>query len=48
MVQYKDLNKMEQQVFEELEAVFIKRKDLSRKSFVRVLGLMINKYKIKG
>ena len=46
MVDYKDLTKQEKYVFNRIEATFTDSM-LDRKSFVRVLGLMINKHKSK-
>ena len=44
---YTDLTKEEQKVAETIENFFMINKSIKRKSFVRVLGFLINKYKIK-
>jgi len=45
MMERQDLNKAEQQVYDMLEGWFMKHKTISTKSFIKVLGTLINKLK---
>ena len=44
---YTQLDKLEKSVFNRIEDIFIVTPTLTRKSFVKVLGVLINKYKYK-
>ena len=44
---YTQLDKLEKSVFNRIEDIFIVTPALTRKSFVKVLGVLINKYKYK-
>jgi hypothetical protein len=44
---YTDLSKEEQKIADIIDDFFMINKSIKRKSFVRVLGFLINKYKIK-
>jgi hypothetical protein len=48
MVIYSDLNETEKRIFNKVEKIFLEDKSINRAEWVRVLGLMINKYKLKG
>jgi len=47
MKTYQDLNASERSLFEEIEDIFLRR-EIKRSDFVKVLGVLINKYKLKG
>lgn len=46
MTKYKDLENNEKKMFNAIEDLFI-RSSIKRKSFVKVLGILINKFKVK-
>jgi len=47
MKQYKDLGVNEQYLFSTIESLFINHPSIDQKSFVKVLGVLINKYKVR-
>ena len=47
MTTYKDLTPTEKYLFDNLEKIFLDHIVISNKSFVRVLAVLINKYKFK-
>jgi hypothetical protein len=46
MIKFNELPIHEQEVFLAIEKIFINHKCIDRKSFVKILGMMINKYKL--
>ena len=47
MKQYKDLNEAQKNLFNKIEDFFVSNKSIQRKDFIKVLGILINKYKVK-
>ena len=45
MIEYKDLNQKEKVLFEQIEKEFIDKPYLEKSEFVKVLGVLLNKYK---
>ena len=48
MKQYKDLTENEKVLFNRMEDLFKYHPSITKVSFVKVLGILINKYKIKS
>lgn len=46
MKQYLDLTPNERVLFDKIESIFINHPSVSTKSFVTVLGVLINKHKV--
>ncbi|MBW2981941.1 hypothetical protein KY343_03620 [Candidatus Woesearchaeota archaeon] len=47
MKQYKDLNEAQKNLFNKIEGFVMSNKSIKIKDFLKVLGILINKYKRK-
>lgn len=47
MTAYKDLTQNQQLLFDKIEWIFMNQVSISRHDFIMVLGVLINKHKIK-
>ena len=47
MTDYKDLNEGEKKLFVTIDSLYMNNNGIERKSFIKVLALLINKFKYK-
>ena len=45
-VYYEGLDSVEKHIFDSIDKIYIETHDVSRFKFVKVLGMLINKYKV--